>query len=291
MLLSELVAKSKRSKALNHSRADVCPSCAGVLPRKMRFELGDLIVCRVCYLAATGKGEPKLKYCPRCRTEKPSTKTYFYRKMRGTGAMRICRSCRDSELRRHNKRMCGTCWKPWRGNNFTVREWCRPQPELAICITCTGRGKAKVAYPRIGEKLCPRCAEVKTTADFYIVSSRVSAYCKPCTRAYNKERYEGRRDSGEFPARTTGILYHLQAEYTEQQLVDMWGRGESPKIPKKIRAPKANFAKATNKELKGFMVGHERGLGLKGSAIHEGQTKETMRTPRMRIRIKKRKKG
>jgi len=175
--------------------------------------------------------------------------------------MAVCRFCKVYELSKVGKRLCGVCWKAFNGSGFSAPQWTRPFHEVSICLKCSQRKGRKAILARGGEKVCPRCDTVKALSEYYTYHGLPSAYCKDCSREYNKSRYHESR-KGVFTDRAEATLYHLQANYSDQELVDMWDGGTVPKVPEKVKAPKENFLRIKSKELKSFTLGFERGIGL-----------------------------
>lgn len=236
-----------------------CSKCTAFMPPTPVYELAGDRVCRVCHHASNPQPH---RVCARCRVEKDLTPTYYYRKVRGGGHMKVCRSCRDTQLRRCNQRICRVCWQPLRGNSFTMKQWTSPQHDMAICIKCATDKRRKVPFPKEGERLCPRCNLIKQHGLFYALGNRISSYCKSCLKEYNRERHRAGADSGEFTNRVLRTLWHLERNFTSQELVDLWAEGEIPEAPDKVPVPKENFEVIKTRELNKFMEGFERGLGM-----------------------------
>lgn len=255
-------------------------------------------LCTPCYLAtrggdlsATPSGDSnprtfRTRTCLRCGAIKPLDSAHFYRKVRGAGYMNICRPCRDLQLRQNNRRICWGCWRIYAADQFSAEQWLGREQEPAYCLRCEKRrakGKA-IPAPRPGEKVCPRCLRPLPAREFYSLSGRPSAYCRPCTREYNRLQYRRRKRGGGGPEgsaathapRTLRILYNLQKK-SEQDLVDAWARGESPLPAGDV--PPETVDHGDGRRVRAFVRQVDHLIGLRAPAEARSRTEHETASP------------
>lgn len=276
-LLLESTLKSRKHRTLKRLRPILtCPRCNLPIPENCGNDLGTEVICTACFNDARGysEGVKKTKRCARCLREKPLNATHYYRKVRGTGYMVVCRPCRDQQLRRQQRRICGTCWRIQTIFDFPEEQWLLPYQELAKCTDCKRNKRRKPLIAKPGEKTCPRCNTVKPVADYYTALSRQSSYCKECSLEYNKLRYSRAMSDGpngnpananehQSPSRISKsieTLYALGHQYNEQELVDIWASGKAPNIDKAKKIPAESLERGTRKELSAFIRGFEKAV-------------------------------
>jgi len=254
----------------NHPpRTIPCASCNRPVPRLIAHEYDGRVLCRLCHAASSGVEH---RTCIVCLHEKPLDTSHFYRKVRGTGFMRMCRRCRDARLRRRGQRICGGCWHIHGLDGFSLEQWSKSFQHLALCINCDTAGRGK-HVPRMDERVCPRCNVSKSPKDFYQGQNRISPYCKMCTVEYNKERYHRIRRSAcpddiDYTPRTIKMLYALETQLGEQAFVDSIAAGCIPEVDDTVSLPTEAMSKGDSVTVKRFMDGFE--LALRGKSNIRG---------------------
>lgn len=269
--------------------AVTCEKCKVPVIKRLAERFDGSLKCNECF-----KKEEKVKtrVCVRCLVARPLTVSGFYYKARGAGFMSTCRSCRDGQLARKNQRICGRCWKIMNGSGFSPEEWDRPFQEIPMCLRCECK-RVKPRIPQPGERYCTKCLKYKDQGDFYVSNARVSPYCKSCTSEYNRSRSKRLRKSylneDRRTPKTLKHLYHLNRNYTEQELVDLWASGGSPEVPDNIIIPEENFDKGSNKDIRDALAEYERMLGVQDESKTKTSQEEKPRKKGIKIKIAKRK--
>ena len=259
MLLTLRVKKLQAKKT--KLRITPCVLCSRPVPTSIIIQHEGDLLCRVCY---SGKTKVEHRVCNTCMKDFPLSTTYYYKKTRGDGYMRMCRYCRDARLRRRGQRICGGCWRIGGMESFTLDQWGKSFQDMALCYRCDAAGRGK-CIPKMNERICPRCNTSKLRSAFHQGENRISPYCKVCTTEYNRERYVRvlqcrNPDDIDRTPRTLKFLYAMQSNFGEQELVDSWAEGVVPKVDDTITIPLESRSKGDTVEFKTFMTGFEKAL-------------------------------
>jgi hypothetical protein len=140
-----------------------------------------------------------LKYCPKCKQEKPIKTAFNKNKARYDGVAPICKRCRSSNKKRFDAKELGLKYCPKCDSAFTHEEFYGPNVtnfiSMGYCIQCRSSNiyRRKIKLAKKGIKICASCNAEKPYSKFNKnKNSRDGffAYCKMCQSKRSSEGYQ-----------------------------------------------------------------------------------------------------
>lgn len=66
--------------------------------------------------------------------------------------------------------------------------------------------------PKLNNKLCTRCTETKSVADFYKKGSAIDSHCKECKKAARKNQYVSKTNSNNYETTKSFLTAYFESE-------------------------------------------------------------------------------
>lgn len=140
-----------------------------------------------------------LKYCPRCKQEKPIDTAFHKNKARYDGVAPVCKRCRSSNKKRFDAKKASLKYCPMCNRAFTHEQFYGPNitnfSKTGYCIECRSSSiyRKKIKLAEKGIKICTSCNEEKPYSKFNKDKNRADGfypYCKICSNKTSIEHYQ-----------------------------------------------------------------------------------------------------
>jgi hypothetical protein len=138
-----------------------------------------------------------LKYCPKCKQEKPIETAFNKNKARYDGVAPICKRCRTSNKKRFDAKELGLEYCPKCDQILTYKEYYGPNvnKRTSYCLECrtTDIYKTRIKLAENGIKICASCGIQKSYLEFHKDKNRSDGHysnCKSCESKRGKKKYK-----------------------------------------------------------------------------------------------------